>query len=622
MHLHAAENKGYALTMPIAESEVQSARRQLEQVLASAGFSSNERLARFLRFVVEEHLQGRDGDIKESVIAVEVFGRRPDHDPKQDSIVRTEAARLRARLAEYYLGEGKDDVLVIELPKGGYAPVLRQTAVEPRTPPVGPKGNLPRSGTRLRHWMAVAGVLLAVGAAGAWLWLNRQSAPIPIAVLPLVNLSQDPANDYFADGLTDEIIRNLSIIEGLAVRSQTSSFAFKGKPQNVREAGKQLAADYILEGSVLRAGQQLRINAQLIRVRDDFPLWSHRFDLELTDVFAIQDEISRGIVNQLRLKLGAGRRRYETSTEAYDLYLRARAQELQRGFLGLSDSAEAFEQVIAKDASFAPAYAGLAAAHAARSGQFRYDFAAEVSKMRAAAEKAIVLDPLLAEAHDALGMICARDAQWDQSEQSFRRAIKIDPSRPESHGHFAMYLLLPLGRIEEALKQVRAAEKADPLSPEVQGWLAYVLISAGQYDEAASHCEKQPADFRNKPQCLGRARLGQGRTDEAIHILETAVNRSASAGSEAQGELGYAYARAGRRDDAERLAVSTSSINPYNRALIFAGLRDKDRTFQALELAAAGGPFRIGRALTFPEFAFLRGDPRVKVLRKKVGLPE
>ena len=149
-----------------------------------------------------------------------------------------------------------------------------------------------------------------------------------------------------------------------------------------------------------------------------------------------------------------------------------------------------------------------------------------------------------------------------------------------------------------------------------------MLISAGQYDEAASHCEKQPADFRNKPECLGRARLGQGRTDEAIHILETAVNRSASAGSEAQGELGYAYARAGRRDDAERLAASTSSQNPYNRALIFAGLRDKDRTFQALQLAAAGGPFRIGRALTFPEFAFLRGDPRVKVLRKKVGLPE
>ena len=119
------------------------------------------------------------------------------------------------------------------------------------------------------------------------------------------------------------------------MRSQTSSFAFKGKPRNVRDAGQQLQVDYILEGSVLRAGQQLRINAQLIRVRDDFPLWSHRFDLELTDVFAIQDEIARGIVNSLRLKLGRGRRRYETNVEAYDLYLRARALELQHGFTSL-----------------------------------------------------------------------------------------------------------------------------------------------------------------------------------------------------------------------------------------------------------------------------------------------
>ena len=177
-----------------------------------------------------------------------------------------------------------------------------------------------------RPWLlvALAGVFLAVGTL-TWWWFQRPNAPISIAVLPLTNLGQDPANDYFADGLTDEIIRNLSIIDGLAVRSQTSSFVFKGKPRNIRDAGKQLDVDYILEGSVLRIGQQLRINAQLVRVRDDFPLWSGKYDRELTDVFAIQEEISRGIVNGLRLKLGSGRRRYETSAESYDLYLRARA---------------------------------------------------------------------------------------------------------------------------------------------------------------------------------------------------------------------------------------------------------------------------------------------------------
>ena len=186
------------------------------------------------------------------------------------------------------------------------------------------------------------------------------SAPIPIAVLPLINLDRNPDHDYFADGLTGEIIRNLSIIDGLAVRSQTSSFAFKGKPQNVHDVGKQLDAEYILEGSVLLSGQQLRINAQLVRVRDDFPLWAGKYDRELTDVFAIQDEISRGIVNGLRLKLGHGRRRYETSAEAYDLYLRARALQIQHGQRGFDESIGPLEEAIAKDPSFAPAYAGLA----------------------------------------------------------------------------------------------------------------------------------------------------------------------------------------------------------------------------------------------------------------------
>src|SRR5207244_1059301 len=195
---------------------------------------------------------------------------RPDYDPQQDTIVRTEASRLRARLSEYHLGEGKDDPLVIELPKGGYVPVIHGPEGTGESTAPGPEG--PRwLGIRLWLGAALACLVVALAAVGWWR-LRRQNAPIPIAVLPLINLNQDPANDYFADGLTGEIIRNLSIIDGLAVRSETSSFAFKGKPQNMRAAGKQLQADYIVEGSVQRAGQQLRITVQLIRVSDDFQL--------------------------------------------------------------------------------------------------------------------------------------------------------------------------------------------------------------------------------------------------------------------------------------------------------------------------------------------------------------
>src|SRR6516225_2007384 len=310
--------------MSAVESDGHTVRRQLERVLESEGFASNDRLSGFLRFVVERHLEGRHHELKESVIANEVFGRRPDYSPKRDPVVRTEAQRLRARLSEYYMGEGRGDALVIEVPKGGYTPVFRQTEEQPAT--VATKVNAGPMRLSLRHWLTIALACFAVLLAVLGWWRFRPpNAAIPIAVLPLNNVSESSTNDYFADGLTYEIIRNLSIIDGLAVRSQTSSFTFKGKPQNVREAGKQLAADYILEGSVLHSGQQLRINAQLIRVRDDFPLWSQQYGREMKDIFSIQDEISRGIVNSLRLKLGRGRRRYETSVEAYDLYLRGRA---------------------------------------------------------------------------------------------------------------------------------------------------------------------------------------------------------------------------------------------------------------------------------------------------------
>jgi TolB-like protein len=489
--------------------------------------------------------------------------------------------------------------VIIELPKGGYTPAFRPLGA-------GEKG-------KTRSWWpwlggALAAFAVAVAATGWW-WVQRKSAPVAIAVLPLTNLSQDPANDYFADGLTDEIIRNLSIIDGLAVRSQTSSFVFKGRPRNVREAGEQLQADYILEGSVLRTGQQLRINAQLVRVRDDFTLWSGRFDRELTDVLAIQDEISRGIVNSLRLKLRLGRRRYETSVEAYDLYLRDRSLLRLPGQLppgARRGSPIPFQDAIAKDPAFAPAYAGLAEAYAylASMGDAERD---DLVKMRSAAERAIQLDPLLEEAHDALGVAYARDGRWRESEASFQRAIELDPNSPVTRLNFVISLLWPLGRIDEAVRQLHAAEKADPLSQALHFVYGGLLISAGRYDEAAGHCQRSS----DVAECQGRVLLAEGRIDDAIKILASAPNTR---------YLGYAYGRAGRREEVEKLAAV--SRGALQQVLIYAGLGDRDRTFNALDRMAELGPGRVGLTLTDPELSFIRGDPRVKVLRKKAGLPE
>src|SRR5262249_40937206 len=279
---------------------------------------------------------------------------------------------------------------------------------------------------------------------------------------------------------------------GLAARSEASTFALKGKPQKARDAGAQLQADYLVEGSVLRSGEQLRINVQLVRVSDDFPIWSQKYDREMRDIFSIQDEISREIVNNLRLKLGRGRRKYETSTEAYDLYLRARALGGHVGIQGFFQSVPLYEQAIAKDPSFAPAYAGLAAAHAILSGNTTYDIPREVEQLHDAAQKAVELDPFSAESYDALGAAYARDGNWEQSEKSFLRAIELQPNRPASHTHFAAFYLLPLGRLEDVIKELLTAERNDPLAPEVHFYLGDALADAGRDEEAAKSCEKVP----------------------------------------------------------------------------------------------------------------------------------
>jgi TolB-like protein/Flp pilus assembly protein TadD len=590
----------------------QAVREHLERVLLSNCFARSERVSKLLRYLVERRLEGRESDLKESIIGVEVFGRKPGYDPKVDSTVRTEAARLRTRLSKYYSTEGSQDPVVIELPKGGYVPVFRQRGAAPAVQRTSFKPRLLAVGVAT---LGLATTAIAVG----WVVLH-QKAPIAIAVLPLLNLNQDIASDYLADGLTSEIISDLSIIDGLAVRSQTSSFALKGKPHNVREAGGQLEADYIVEGSVLRAGEQLRINVQLVRTHDDVPVWSDKLEREMIDIVSIQDEISRGIVNNLRLKLGRGRRRYETSVEAYDLYLRARATWAQR-LPSDPEVIDLLKKVTDKDPSFAPAFAGLAVAFAVQSflSARGPGHAEALEKMRAAGERAIQLDPLLAEAHTALGAAYAREGQWQQAEQSFRRAIQIDPNSSFAHQWLARFFLWPCGRIEEAVREMRAAERNDPLSPMAHMELADALLSAGRFDDAASQCEKAPADNGRRNECLGRARLAQRRIAEAIPLL-------AASSTQNWGYLAYAYAKAGRREEAEKLMIEGPALYPNRRgafqfALAFAGFEDKDRTIERLERWTGVGPVRMGFTLNSPEFAFLRGDPRVKALRNRLGLP-
>jgi serine/threonine-protein kinase len=599
----------------------QAVRQELEQLLSSAGFSRNDRQSQFLRFLVERHLEGRENELKESVIGVEVFGRDPGYDPKLDAIVRTEAVRLRARLDKYYATEGSADPWIIELPKGGYKPVFRTR----QTPQLEAKTRSTRS------WWVAAGLAAAVVAASGATWWKARSneGTVTVAVLPIENLDRDPASDYFADGLTDEIIRSLSVIDGLTVPSRTSSFALKGKGLNAGEAGKQLGADYLVEGSVLHAGDQLRVTVALVRARDDYRLWSDRFDRRLTDVFAIQDEISQGIVNTLRLRLSPNRRRYETNLEAYDLYLRGRqimASFPTRGRPIALPAVEYFEKAIEKDPNYAIAYAGMADAFVAverNMGTTSTVWGPLLPRAKAAAERAVELDPMLSEAHSARASIRAREYAWQDADLEFRRAIDLNPNNALAHLERGATLVVQ-GRFDEGLDEGRRALALDPLSPYVNTEVGGALLLAGRYAESVDQLRKASAldPSRNRPyNLLGRALYLQGKTAEALTAFDESIKRGVPPGGMAW--LACAEVRAGRRERA--LVLLQEQLSRPRGPRLVAGsyvcLGDEEHALEYLEKSLAENQPGLAELLQAPELASMRPNPRFATLRRKVNLP-
>ena len=436
------------------------------------------------------------------------------------------------------------------------------------------------------------------------------SVPV-IAVLPFKNLSSEPDSDYFADGLTSEVIRNLAIIDGLQVRSQTSSFFFKDKAHDLPAIGEQLHVNFIVEADVFRVGKQLRVNAQLVPVKGDVPLWSKQFEKTLDDVFAIQDEISLAIVNNLRVALGRGQRRYQTNPDAYEVYLRARAVIAGKGEDRGADAAiKLFKQVIAIDPSFAPAYAGLASAYMSVAWNFGVRLPPDT---RTAARKALDLDPRLAEAYVAMGLVYTEDRDWQSAVQSFQHALELSPNLTEIHRAYSDTLLL-MGQPQRAVNLLEEARSMDPLSPAVQRDLGYAQFVNGRYEEAVTNL--RGVNARGANLLLSRALMMAGRPEEAI-----AVGKATSY----ERWLARAYVMTGRLKEFERLAAinrrETSALRHYHRAIIYAGLGDKDRTLEALGRAADPDPDRTASILLNPEMKFLVGDPRYDALKKKLRLP-
>lgn len=448
---------------------------------------------------------------------------------------------------------------------------------------------------------------------------SAPTKPVPvIAVLPFEHLGTGADGEEFADGLTYEVHRDLAVIEGLELRSATASFAFKSKPRNLADIGGQLGADLVLEGSVVRAARTTRVTARLARVGDNTTVWADTFERNNREVFAITDEISLAIVNALRLKLGRAQRRYDMDPDVYSQFVQASGLRSKRNPENAARAAAMFEAIVTKDPSLAPAWAGLASAVAdATRHQPREEMPPIDPRMEPAALEAIRIDPLLAEAHAAMGGVYGRNRDWPSARKAFVTSLELNPSLTTTYTDFVLSTLMPMGRNAESLQYLEDARRVDPLSLDVRRLMAHLQVNAGRHADAIESgrwvVERDP-NFPYIGVFLGRALLFAGRPDEALGMFET----SKSEGN--WGYIGYLYAVTGRRDVAEALAAKHPE-SAARQMLIYGGLGDRDRAFEALERTAALNWWRAATWMVRPEMAILRGDPRVADLRRKLKLP-
>jgi serine/threonine-protein kinase len=600
-------------------------RAQLARIVASPGFVAAGRLAPFLTFLVERALAGEP--LKESVVGVELFGRAADYDPRLDPIVRVEARRLRSRLAEYYEGAGAGDAVVIELPKGTYVPVFR-TRELPSPAAAATKEAGPVVSRRWGWGLApAAAAVLAVGAA---IGLSRRTPPAPaaVAVLPFLNLSDSAANASFSEGLAEEIIDRLARIRGLRVVARSSSFRFKGSAQDLREVGRQLNATSVVEGSVRRAGDRLRITAQLVNVADGFQLWSQTYERQTKDVFEIQDDVARAVANALRVELRVGfeaRRQPPTANpEAHDLYLEGRYHLNHDAIAGLELAADSFARATETDPRYAEAQAALAETYALLA-YYRLRPPEEAWPLaRTAAERALALDPLLAEAHAARGLALAHDEwQWAEAEPHFRRAVELDPASCEVRIALVWGLLLPRGLTKEAARNADEAVALDPNSSLAHQLRSFVLLVEGRADAAVASyrrtVELNPSNG-DMQWDLGMALAYAGQKEAAMRQFRVGGNVH-TGGDWQPGPTEYALL--GEPEKARSAIARWPRFHeqrPIFVAYAYALLGDAENAAVWLDRAREKRDPQVVWAKVDPRLAKVRQDPRIQAVIRKIGL--
>jgi TolB-like protein/class 3 adenylate cyclase/cytochrome c-type biogenesis protein CcmH/NrfG len=460
---------------------------------------------------------------------------------------------------------------------------------------------------------------------------SRSATERSIAVLPFMNLSSDPENEYFSDGITEEILNALVKVSDLKVASRTSAFAFKGHQGDVKEIAEKLGVATVLEGSVRKANVRVRITAQLIGAHDGYHLWSETYDRELEDIFAIQDDIAQAIVTALKATLATDEVEKlvvptTDNLEAYTLYLKGRFHYNKDTEADLRKSLELYQQALRHSPDYAKAWAGIADSwmHLAD------DYVSPEEGYRAAkeaAEKALELEPELAEAHTARGKVLGW-YHWDfaAGELALRRAVAANPNYADAH--WALGSLLPTtGHMKEGLKEIRTAQTLDPLSPHTSYWNARYLIYARRTEEAIEESRKaldMDPGFAYGWTTLGRAQLLEGRNEEAVESLQR--GKEVGGSKTFQAFLAYGLAAAGREKEARQILETIARVegSDYVRseilAAVYGALGDRDEAFRQLERAFEERSAGLIYLHLDPMYDSLREDPRFGVLVEKIGL--
>lgn len=454
-----------------------------------------------------------------------------------------------------------------------------------------------------------------------------------IAVLPFTNMSADPEQEYFCEGMAEEIINALTRIKDMRVVARTSAFSFKGKDVSIEEIGKKLKVDKILEGSVRKAGNRLRITAQLINVEDGYHLWSERYDRELEDVFTIQDEITSAIVDNLKVKLLGDEKkklekRYAENLDAYNLCLKARYLKNKWSKENLEKSIEYYNEIIEKYPTYPPAYSGLSIPYLVLGSWGFHSPKGSFSKAREAAEKALEMDATLAEAHSSLGWASVLfDWDWATAEKKFKQAIELNPGDSEAHWGYGTYFAA-IGRFDESFNEFNQALKLDPLHLPINGELGDILINSRRYDEAMSQLRKtleMDPNFGHAHFYIGRILALKGRCKGAIASFKEAIRLTGGLVL-AIGWLGATYAQTDERNKALKILQELirksegGQVCSISIAVVYFGLGEIDKAFEWFEKAINERDTLMIYIKGYPEFDILHSDPRFKALLKKMNL--